>query len=40
MPGHGRVTHDEARAWADDLRGLGESYFFSLNRYLFVASAL
>ncbi|MGW5193015.1 hypothetical protein ACWEOO_27460 [Kribbella sp. NPDC004138] len=33
-------TQDEARAWADDLRGLGESYFFSLNRYLFVASAL
>ena len=34
------VTKEEARAWADDLRGLGESYFFSLNRYLFVASAL
>ena len=31
---------EEARAWADDLRGLGASYFFSLNRYLFVASAL
>ena len=23
--------------WAEDLRGLGEDYFFSLNRYLFVA---
>ncbi|MGY4771092.1 methyltransferase domain-containing protein [Kribbella sp. CWNU-51] len=40
VPGHGGVTADEARAWADDLRGLGAGYFFSLNRYLFVASAL
>ncbi|NIK55075.1 methyltransferase domain-containing protein [Kribbella shirazensis] len=40
VPGHGDVTADEARDWADDLRGLGDSYFFSLNRYLFVASAL
>ncbi|MGZ0149421.1 methyltransferase domain-containing protein [Kribbella sp. WER1] len=40
VPGHGGVTADEARAWADDLRGLGDGYFFSLNRYLFVASAL
>ncbi|GAA1602935.1 hypothetical protein GCM10009789_66210 [Kribbella sancticallisti] len=36
----GGVTKEEARAWADDLRNLGDSYFFSLNRYLFVASAL
>jgi SAM-dependent methyltransferase len=29
---------DEARAWSEDLRVLGErgDYFFSLNRYLFV----
>ena len=40
VPGHGGVTADEARAWADDLRRLGAGYFFSLNRYLFVASAL
>jgi ubiquinone/menaquinone biosynthesis C-methylase UbiE len=40
VPGHADVTADEARAWADDLRGLGAGYFFSLNRYLFVASAL
>ncbi len=26
-------------AWADELTGLGEDYFFSLNRYLFVARA-
>jgi hypothetical protein len=23
--------------WADDLRALGDDYFFSLNRYVFVA---
>jgi ubiquinone/menaquinone biosynthesis C-methylase UbiE len=40
VPDRAGVTKEEARAWADDLRGLGESYFFSLNRYLFVASAL
>ncbi|TDU89492.1 methyltransferase family protein [Kribbella voronezhensis] len=40
VPGRGEVTEAEAKAWADDLRSLGESYFFSLNRYLFVASAL
>jgi ubiquinone/menaquinone biosynthesis C-methylase UbiE len=40
VPGRGGVTEEEAQAWADDLRGLGDSYFFSLNRYLFVASAL
>jgi arsenite methyltransferase len=40
VPGRGGVTDEEAQAWADDLRGLGDSYFFSLNRYLFVASAL
>ena len=26
-------------AWADELTGLGEDYFFSLNRYPFVATA-
>lgn len=33
------VTQREAEAWAEDLRKLGEegSYFFSLNRYLFLA---
>jgi arsenite methyltransferase len=35
----GAVTADEAREWATELRQLGtqEEYFFSLNRYLFVA---
>jgi ubiquinone/menaquinone biosynthesis C-methylase UbiE len=33
------VTRDEAMAWAQDLRERGEDeeYFFSLNRYLFIA---
>jgi arsenite methyltransferase len=26
-------------AWADELTGLGADYFFSINRYLFVATA-
>jgi ubiquinone/menaquinone biosynthesis C-methylase UbiE len=33
------ISADEATAWRDDLRSLGENYFFSLNRYLFVAQA-
>ena len=38
-PGKRGVTEEEAKAWAADLRRLGEegSYFFSLNRYLFLA---
>jgi SAM-dependent methyltransferase len=31
------ITPEEANAWADDLRGLGPEYLFSLNRYLFLA---
>ena len=38
VAGRGRVTADESAAWAADLRGLGPSYFFSLNRYVFVAT--
>jgi ubiquinone/menaquinone biosynthesis C-methylase UbiE len=30
------VTAEEASEWAEDLKGLGPEYFFSLNRYLFV----
>jgi arsenite methyltransferase len=36
--GRGEVSVSEAAAWAEDLRTLGEDYFFSLNRYLFVAA--
>ena len=35
--GRGGVTADEATAWAEDLESFGDDYFFSLNRYLFVA---
>jgi ubiquinone/menaquinone biosynthesis C-methylase UbiE len=31
------LTQAEAAAWAAGLIGLGEGYFFSLNRYLFAA---
>ena len=39
VPGRGGLTHEDADAWAADLRALGEAgeYFFSLNRYLFMA---
>jgi len=37
VPGRAGVTAEDARAWAEDLRGLGAGYFFSLNRYLFLA---
>ena len=33
------VTAEEAEAWADDLRSLGDDYFFSLSRYLFRATS-
>lgn len=38
VPGRAGVTAAEAHAWAEDLVGLGAGYFFSLNRYLFLAS--
>ncbi len=36
----GGITREEAEAWARDLRERGEDgeYFFSLNRYLFLAT--
>jgi len=37
VPGRRGVTPDEVTAWTDDLTALGADYFFSLNRYLFVA---
>jgi arsenite methyltransferase len=39
VAGRQGVTEDEARAWADDLTTQGEDYFFSSNRYVFVATA-
>ena len=37
VPGRQGVTEAEAAAWRDELTGQGEDYFFSLNRYVFVA---
>jgi hypothetical protein len=39
VPGRRGITSEEADAWAADLTALGEAgeYFFSVNRYLFVA---
>lgn len=37
VPGRAGVTDGEAEAWRTDLVELGEDYFFSLNRYLFLA---
>ena len=38
VPGRNGITDDEARAWADDLAAQGDDYFFSINRYVFVAT--
>jgi arsenite methyltransferase len=39
VPGHGGVSAGEAKAWAAELRELGQrgEYFFSINRYAFGA---
>jgi arsenite methyltransferase len=37
VPGRQGLTEADARAWAEDLKALGDDYFFSLNRYLFLA---
>ena len=37
VAGRGGVSEADAIAWHQDLAGLGDDYFFSLNRYLFVA---
>jgi SAM-dependent methyltransferase len=39
VPGHRGVTEEDAAAWAEELAGLGRDYFFSLTRYLFLATA-
>jgi len=38
VPGRQGVTEADAAAWAADVTGQGRDYFFSLNRYLFVAA--
>ena len=39
VEGRNGITHEEAGAWASELRARGadQTYFFSLNRYLFLA---
>ena len=39
VTGQGRISSDEVKAWQQDLAQLGAEgrYFFSLNRYLFLA---
>jgi SAM-dependent methyltransferase len=37
VPGHAGLTQDDVKGWSDDLIALGPDYFFSLNRYLFIA---
>jgi hypothetical protein len=39
VSGRQGITSEEAQAWAQELRQLGTqgSYFFSINRYLFIA---
>jgi ubiquinone/menaquinone biosynthesis C-methylase UbiE len=37
VPGRQGLSEADATAWADDLIALDSDYFFSLNRYLFVA---
>lgn len=37
VAGRGGNTVGEIGAWAADLKNLGDDYFFSLNRYLFLA---
>jgi SAM-dependent methyltransferase len=37
VPGRGGLTEADVQAWVDDLTSLGEDYFFSLNRYVFLA---
>jgi arsenite methyltransferase len=38
VAGRGALPAAEVDAWKADLRGLGEGYFFSLNRYVFRAT--
>ena len=37
VPGRQGLTESEVAAWAQDLQSQGADYFFSLNRYLFIA---
>jgi SAM-dependent methyltransferase len=38
VAGRRGITEEEATAWAASLRGLGDDYFFSINRYVVSAT--
>jgi ubiquinone/menaquinone biosynthesis C-methylase UbiE len=38
VPGRSGVTDADTAAWLDDLASLGDEWFFSLNRYVFLAT--
>ncbi len=37
VPGRQGLSEHDAQTWAEDLKALGDDYFFSLNRYMFLA---
>jgi ubiquinone/menaquinone biosynthesis C-methylase UbiE len=37
VPGRQGLSEQDASAWAEDLKALRDDYFFSINRYLFLA---
>ena len=39
VTGRGGISRAEALAWAQDVADMGDDAFFSLNRYVFVATA-
>ena len=38
VPGRAGIDEEDARAWADGLRGMGPDYFFCVNRFMFLAT--
>jgi arsenite methyltransferase len=38
VPGRAGMSGGDAEAWARELRAMGPDYFFSVNRYLFLAT--
>jgi arsenite methyltransferase len=38
VAGRQGIGDQEAKSWASDIKSMGDNYFFSLNRYLFVAT--
>jgi arsenite methyltransferase len=38
VAGRQGIGEDEAKSWASEIKSMGDNYFFSVNRYLFVAT--